>query len=343
MLSLSVAVVCVLEMLRLPAALLLGPMVAAAACAAMGTRVRVPVPPFAFAQGVIGCMIGRTMTAPVFAEMLRRWPLFLMGVASVVAGSCLLGWLLARWRVLPGSTSLWGSFPGAATAMTLMAESFGADVRLVAFMQYLRVVFVAVVASLLGRIMGAGGHAVPSIAWFPAVDAGALAETILLASMGAWAGRALRIPAGSLLLPILLCAATQDAGLLHVELPPWLLALCYALVGWTIGLRFTRPILAHSARVFPRVAASILSLIALCATLAGVLVWVAGIDPLTAYLATSPGGADSIAIIAASSKVDMPFVMALQTARFVLVLFAGPTLARLIGRTVTTDEPVQLG
>ena len=35
----------------------------------------------------------------------------------------------------------------------------------------------------------------------------------------------------------------------------------------------------------------------------------AGVDPMTAYLATSPGGADSIAIIAASSNVDISFVL----------------------------------
>ena len=46
-----------------------------------------------------------------------------------------------------------------------------------------------------------------------------------------------------------------------------------------------------------------------------------GIDPLTAYLATSPGGMDSVAIIAAASdRVDISFVMALQTARFLIVL-----------------------
>ena len=32
---------------------------------------------------------------------------------------------------------------------------------------------------------------------------------------------------------------------------------------------------------------------------------------------------DTVAIIAASSKVDAPFVMALQTARFVIVLSSG--------------------
>ena len=72
-----------------------------------------------------------------------------------------------------------------------------------------------------------------------------------------------------------------------------------------------------------------------------ILVFAEGIDPLTAYLATSPGGADSVAIIASSSKVDQPFVMAMQIARFVVVLLTGPSLARFIARrseAVNADE-----
>jgi membrane AbrB-like protein len=74
---------------------------------------------------------------------------------------------------------------------------------------------------------------------------------------------------------------------------------------------------------------SIFALIAICGLIAAVLV-AAGIDPLTAYLATSPGGADSVAIIAASSNVDLRFVMAMQTARLLVVLLTGPSIARFI-------------
>jgi len=117
-----------------------------------------------------------------------------------------------------------------------------------------------------------------------------------------------------------------------IELPPWLLAASYALVGWSIGLRFTRPILVHALRALPRLVASILVLIALCGGLAVILVLTAGVDPLTAYLATSPGGADSVAIIAGSSDVNLPFVMAMQTARFLVVLLVGPGVARFFAR-----------
>jgi membrane AbrB-like protein len=141
-----------------------------------------------------------------------------------------------------------------------------------------------------------------------------------------------------LLLPMIAAAALQDFGILKIELPPLLLALSYAVIGWSIGVRFTRPILVHVARAFPRVLASTLSLIAMCAGIGYVLAAAAHVDPLTAYLATSPGGVDSVAIIAAGSNVNLPFVMAMQTARFLIVLSIGPSLARFMTRRAGLTE-----
>lgn len=337
----SVALVGALELAGIPAALLLGPMAAAIAVAALGGRVAVPALPFQVAQAVVGCMIARSITPAILGTILQGWPVFLGAIVSVILAACVLGVLLARWQVLPGTVAIWGSFPGAASAMTLMADAFGADVRLVAFMQYLRVVMVAAVASLVARFSAIGSGAPPDIVWFPPVAWPALAATLAVVIVALAAARALRIPAGPLILPLAASATLQDAGLLAIELPPWLLAASYALVGWSIGLRFTPAILRHVARALPRVALSILTLIALCGCLAAVLVVGFGIDPLTAYLATSPGGADAVAIIAASSKVDVPFVMALQTGRFLVVLLIGPALARLVVRlTGRSDEDV---
>jgi uncharacterized protein len=111
--------------------------------------------------------------------------------------------------------------------------------------------------------------------------------------------------------------------------------LSYAFLGWSIGLGFTRDILVHASRALPQVLMSIFVIIGVCGGLAYILVHVAGIDPLTAYLATSPGGMDSVAIIGASSKVDLSFVMALQVVRLAIVLIAGPPLARFISQRMT--------
>jgi uncharacterized protein len=150
--------------------------------------------------------------------------------------------------------------------------------------------------------------------------------------VGAVVGAKSRIPAGPLLIPLFAGIALSSTHHLTITLPPWLMAGCYALIGWAIGLRFTREIVLYAARALPKILASTFTLIALCAGLAWILHVTVGTDPLTAYLATSPGGADSVAIIAASSPVDMPFVMAMQVARFMLVLLAGPAIAKWVAR-----------
>jgi uncharacterized protein len=95
----------------------------------------------------------------------------------------------------------------------------------------------------------------------------------------------------------------------------------------------------YAAKQLPRILASIFALIAMCGGLALALHKAAGTDPLTAYLATSPGGADAVAIIAASSPVDIPFVMAMQVGRLLIVILIGPSLARMIARYTVGAEP----
>jgi len=305
--------------------------------------IRVPKAPFYVSQALIGCMIAQIIPLSIFAEIRHDWLLFLCSVLSVLLASCTLGYLLARWQVLPGSTAIWGSFPGAATAMTLMAESFGEDVRLVAFMLYLRVVFVALVASLLQRILmghegggtgAAAGAGFTHPLWIQPVHWLGLGETALLVVGGIVLARRFRIPAGPMLVPMFIGIVLQDLGWIHIELPTPVLALAYAFVGWTIGLRFTRQIIAAAWKAMPRVILSILTLLAVCGGLSLILVKVADVDPLTAYLAMSPGGADSVAIIASSSHVDVPFVMSMQIARFLFILAFGPAIAKGLARVM---------
>jgi hypothetical protein len=333
LLLVSIAFIVPLELAHLPAALLLGAMAAAILVAVFDGKLAVPHWPYVLAQGLIGCLVARSIGPAILVTMVRQWPLFLAGVCSVLLISTSLGALLARWKVLPGTTAIWGSSPGAATVMVLMSEGFGGDPRLVAYMQFLRVILVALVASIVARLWVAPG-ALPraAIDWFPPVAAGPLWETVALAVFGSIAGAKSRLPAGALLVPLFAGVALSCTGIMTITQPPWLMAACYALIGWSIGLRFSREIVSYAARVFPKIAASTLTLIALCGGLAVLLHLIVGTDPLTAYLATSPGGADSVAIIAASSHVDVPFVMAMQVARFILVLLVGPALARALVR-----------
>jgi membrane AbrB-like protein len=335
LLAASLAFIVPLQLIHLPAALLLGAMAAAILLALFEGQLAVPRWPFVLAQGLIGCLVARSIGPAILMTVVRQWPLFLAAVCAVLVISTSLGVVLARLKVLPGATAVWGSAPGAATVMVLMSEGFGGDPRLVAFMQFLRVMLVALLASLVARLWVApDAAATPAVEWFPALATVPLWETMLVAVVGAVIGARARIPAGPLLIPLLAGIALSCTGLLTITLPPWLMAGCYALVGWSIGLRFTREIVLYAAHAFLKIATATLILIALCGALGWLLHLTVGTDPLTAYLATSPGGADSVAIIAASAKVDLPFVMAMQVARFILVMLLGPALARMVTRWV---------
>ncbi|MDB5958538.1 AbrB family transcriptional regulator [Ramlibacter sp.] len=341
LLALSLLLSALFDAIGLPAGRLLGPMVAAIALAVSGRDVRLPGTAFVAAQGMVGCLIARGVPASIGSTLLAHWPSFLAGVIAVTVLANALGWLLSRWNVFPGDTAIWGSAPGGASAMMIMAEAHGADVRLVAFMQYLRVVCVTFTASLVSHwwVSKAGGtlpHLVPpahGLLLPPASWPGLLA-TLLVGLGGAAIGVRLRLPAGGLLLPMIAGIVLQDVFGIPIELPPLLLAVAYAIVGWTIGMRFNRQVLIVTARSLHKVLASVLTLILLCGAFGAALVHWAHIDPLTAYLATSPGGADSVAIIAASSPVDVPFVLTMQVLRMLFVMATGPAIARLLARQI---------
>jgi membrane AbrB-like protein len=333
---LSVIVASALELIRLPAAFMLGPLVAGLAVRLVGFDLGVKKAVWTPAQFVIGGMIGSSLTPQIVRTFLSDWPLLLGVVAMVVALSSLSGFLLSKARVVPGTTGVWGSSPGAATAMVILAESNGADVRLVAFMQYLRVLFVASSASLVARLW-ISDLVQPPFVLVPPVHWPVLGATVGVIVAAGVVGVLLRIPSGAMLVPMFATAVLNATGITGFEFPPLLLIGAYALLGWRIGLGFTRTVLAHAWRALPWITASIALLMVFCAGLAWVLVRALGIDPLTAYLATSPGGLDTVAIIAASSPVDVGFVMAMQSVRFFVLILIGPSLSRWVAGHVDSD------
>jgi membrane AbrB-like protein len=339
LLALSAVAAAMLQCAKLPAAVMLGPLAAAVLVQVAGGAVKVPRVLLIAAQAIIGCLVARSITSSIVGSFIIHWPLFLGVVTLSILASAAVGWGMSRFRIIPGTTAVWGMLPGAAPVMMLMAEAYGADFRLVAFMQYLRVVMVAVVASVVSLMFVPGGGGRFSGGYFPPISLPDLAATAILAVIGGSVGLALRVPAGVLLGPLVLGAVLNVFGWVHIELPPVVLLASFALIGWNIGLRFTHDVLAAAARALPQCLVATVLLMAFCGMLAGTLAALFHVDPLTAYLATSPGGVDAAAIIAASTKVDTPFVMALQTVRMIVLLLVGPYVARWMASTLEPPAP----
>jgi membrane AbrB-like protein len=315
-----------------PAAYLLGPMLCAVGFGLTRIELRLSRPFLSFSQGIIGCLVARSLTRSILVSIAHDWPAMLLVIVTTVIAGGVVGWVLVKLGTLPGTTAAWGSSPGAASAMVLMSGEFGADVRLVGFMQYLRMVIVVFSASLVSRLLLGSSAAASALAAQDSVPLIPFVETLAIGIGGAALGRLLKIPAGALLVPMAVGSVLHATGLVEITLPSWLLHIAYVLVGWYVGLSFDRLALSSAFKAIPTLVLSTLLLIGLCAVSAWLLTRLVGVDLLTAYLATSPGGLDSIAVIATGSQADVPFVLAIQTMRLFLVLLTGPMIARLISR-----------
>jgi uncharacterized membrane protein AbrB (regulator of aidB expression) len=165
--------------------------------------------------------------------------------------------------------------------MMLMAEAYGGDPRLVAYMQDLRVICVAFLASLIARFwIGSTGTIRSDQVYFPALRLVPLAETLAIAGFGVTLERWKKIPSGTLIVPMVAGSILHASGVVEIELPRWLLVGTFAVLGWGIGLTFTRSGLAHAARSFPLILASIAVLIVFCGAVALLLHRVVGTDLL---------------------------------------------------------------
>jgi len=324
-----------------PAALLLGPLAVGMLFGLSGARTRLPVAVRASGQAVIGCIIATAIGGSVGAQLLASTPVLIVSGGMILALSMGLAATLAWARWFDGPTAVWGLAPGAAAAMVSLAESYGANSQVSALMQYTRILFAAGSAILVSHLIAPAPATHVDIDWFPPVSLRGITDTLVLAATGFIVARLTGFRPAVFLVPGLAGAALVAAGWVEPALPPTLVLPAYAVVGLSIGLSFTRPTLAACFRQLHRIVASALLLIALCA-LAGVVMSAGfGIDPLTAYLATSPGGVDAVLIVASSHHLDLSFVLAAQMSRLLITLLVGPAVTGFMARALKISQPAE--
>lgn len=316
---------------------LVGPMLAGIALGLNRARIGVSERFFVVAQGIIGCMIASMLQASVLQDVAAHIGPMAIAVAITLMGATATGWILTRYSSMPGSTGAWGSLPGAAAAMVTMSAAFGADPRMVAVMQYMRVLIVVLSATAVSHYAGSASATaeltlITTFNQGPPASPGMQACSILLAIVTAWLGSISRLPAGALLVPIMVGGALQISGILSLAIPQPFVVLALAVLGWSIGLRFTRDLVVPMLRALPIILFGIVALLMLCLVAAWTLTLLTPVSLFTAYLATSPGGLDSVAVLALEANADMPFVVAFQTLRLFAVVLVGPFVGRWLAR-----------
>src|SRR4051794_5445916 len=317
--------------LGLPSSYLFAALLAGVAVALVRPgAVTVPDWGFTAGQAVTGVVLGAYLRSSTLGAVADDWlPVALVSLGTL-AVTTLCGIVLARVAPVDRPTASLGMIAGAASGIVAMADELGADGRLGALMQYLRVLLiVAFTPVAAGVLFGAHGGHVPGETLL--ATPGDWAVTLALAAVGALTGPRLRMPAGTLLMPLLLSGALTIAGL-QFTAPALLREVGLALIGLQGGLRFTTETPATPRAILPAVLACIVGLVIACAGLAWLLSATADVSLLDAYLTTTPGGLYAVLATAFGSGANTTFVLAVQGLRLLVMVLAAPLVVRWLVR-----------
>jgi membrane AbrB-like protein len=203
-------------------------------------------------------------------------------------------------------------------------------------MQYTRIVMVSISAIVIAALLdqgqvGAVDLGPLGLGWSVPTDYSVLLAGLALALAGYTAARVSGIGSLALFVPAFGGAALQGAGLARFEVPPFIFIPAFAVTGWYIGLMFTRSAIMHCFSLLPIMLAAIALVVFVCGLVSLVLSrMLPDIDLLTAYLAMSPGGIETIIIIARDTNVFLSLILASQFMRLLIVLSIGPSVARAV-------------
>ena len=307
-------------------------------------RVDVPRPVGHGAFAVTGVVTGQLLSAEVLRSVAADGMAVGVSLISTLVLTMAGGYLLAAITPLDRPTAVFGMIAGGASGVIAASEDGGADPRLVAVMQYLRVLLVLVAMPVVTSVQhagDAGGTGVATASGTPVVPGAVFCIVAVLA--GGALAHLVRLPSGWLLGPMVLVAAVAIGAPSVVEPAPLAFQdVAFLVIGLQVGLRFDRDQVRLVARSLPAIVATITVLILGCAALGLGMSAVTSRPYLDCYLATTPGGLYAVLAAAVQSGADGAFVTSAQVLRLFVMLLAAPALGWLIRRS-ETPQPTPSG
>jgi membrane AbrB-like protein len=311
---------------------------AAGVVRALGVGGRVDVPPRATTAGqaVIGVAAGALVDLETLRAVAENWLPVLLVTVATLALSLGAGLLLRLQRGISPVTGAFSMIAGGASGIIAMARDLGADARMVAVLQYLRVLLIVVLMPVVATVgYGASSGTAGPV---PADDGpgwmAGLLFTVGCSVAGLVVGRLVRLPVAPLLGPLVAAAVVDLSGLgAGAEVPGLVQSAAFLVIGLQVGVSFTRESLRTIGRALPLALAVILGLIVASAGVGAVLSAATGASALDGYLATTPGGLYAVLATASDTGADVTFVLSVQVLRLFVMLLSAPLLARWLRRS----------
>ena len=292
-----------------------------------------PRPATVLSQAVIGVTVGGYLQSSTLREVASNGVAVLLVCVTTLALSVVFGLLLSKLMPVDQATSSFGMIAGGAAGVISISRELGADERLVAVLQYTRVLLIVALTPLVAAVVF-GIESTPHLPVGGGTDSlTGVVFVALCAGIGIPLARLVRLPAGGLLGPMVVAAVFALSGSsLTVGANEPVVLVAFALIGLEVGLRFTPASLRQAGALLPVAVLMILGLLAACAGLGLVLASLADVSRLDGYLATTPGGLSAVLALSVGSRTNTTFILSVQLIRTFVMLLAAPPLARWIAK-----------
>ena len=284
-------------------------------------------------QAVIGVTVGGYLQSSTLSEVASNAVAVVVVCVATLALSVASGLLLSKLMPVDQATSSFGMIAGGAAGVISISRELGADERLVAVLQYTRVLLIVALTPLVATVVfGIESTPTPRSEVGPIPSPGWRSSCCARQSASRWRASCDCPRAGCSGSMVVAAAFALSGSSLTVGANEPVVLVAFALIGLEVGLRFTPASLRQAGALLPAAVAMILVLLAACAALGIVLASVADVSRLDGYLATTPGGLSAVLALAVGSRTNTTFILSVQLIRTFVMLLAAPPLARWIAR-----------
>ncbi len=337
--------------LRVPAGLLVGSLIGAAVLNIVLGVAWMPTEAKWLAQILAGTFIASSLDGGAMRRMPKLIRPALLIVFGMLVVNVVTGVLVYWLTPLDLITSLMGTVPGGMSDVPLISADLGADLPIVATMQFSRLlVAVGIYPSFIRwweakRRSSLRPHGVepfdPSTASHATshrqkstfskgpVDHLRVLYTLGVAIFAGGIGKDMGIPAGALVFSMMTILSIRFFGI-EVSMPKYLKRIAQILSGAYVGSVFGVGDFSEMAYLIGPIAISNTGYLILCVTMGHLLSKRFGMPLSEAMLATTPGGSSDMVLIASEMGVDSREVLVFQMMRLMMVVALFPIIIKII-------------
>lgn len=287
---------------------------------------------------VIAVGLGLYFNADMVALLLSHIGLFLFTAIFSLCLCALGACLLCRFSKTDFTTAWLASAVGAASQMPHLAAELGGAVDKVVSAHSLRVLTVAIFVPFLYRYLGLEGNVEDTVIASLPVHYPQFALLLVIASIGALLFKRLGVINPWTFGPLIVTAVLTYLGFTFSAVPDTVSHIAQALIGWSVGSKFSQGFFRHAPKFLLVVFVSVSSCLLLTLGVTYFLSWVSAFDLASLGLGLVPGGVAEMTITSKVLHLNVALVTALHVVRMLTVIGTAPFLLSVVNRFLAKNQ-----